>query len=335
MSNEKKLIIGIPNGSLVDPKRGGLKELLEKARIYIDNIGTNKPLEVGNIPWLEARTARPQELPALAYQGYCDAFFCGDDWTLEWDLKGKKSNKVLGLGIGKVNIVYSTKDDGDLLMLPEYLMPGPETDYKPIWEKSLIKVASEYPFLARDYFSRLKADISFCNLEDLDKINQSTGFVVIPSFGSTEPKLYYNLVDAVVDASQSGSTAENYRLSTAGIVLNSECSLNCCESVKDDEWKMNKVERLKMMLEGAVNASGKELINFNIANKYLQSVLSYIRKNDLFCNEETVIPGENFSEITLELSTTDKQKPLIDILGDLKDLGATSIEGVPLSYSIR
>ena len=98
---------------------------------------------------------------------------------------------------------------------------------------------------------------------------------------------------------------------------------------------MEKADRVKMMLEGAVNAKDKDLVIFNVKNENLSDILNYIRQNQLFANEETLVKGKNFSEITLELSTADRQKPLIDILGDLKDLGASSIEGIPLSYSIR
>ena len=116
--------------------------------------------------------------------------------------------------------------------------------------------------------------------------------------------------------------------------MTSECSLYV-PSEEDDPWKMQKAERIKMMLSGVLQAKGKDLVVFNVANGNLQGVLEYIRDNRLYANEETVKQGPRTSEITLELSTTDRQKPLIDILGDLKDLGATAIEGIPLSYSIR
>ena len=92
-----------------------------------------------------------------------------------------------------------------------------------------------------------------------------------------------------------------------------------------------KAERIAMMLGGAVNAQGKDLVTFNVGNKDLDKVLSYIRENQLFADEETVIPGKTMSEITLELPTRNCDKPLVDVLGDLKDLGASAIEGTPLS----
>jgi ATP phosphoribosyltransferase len=344
---DKKLKIGIPNGSMVDPKRGGLKELLDKARIYTKNIGTNKPLVVTNIPWLEAAAGRPQELPSLAADGYFDVVFCGDDWAREWELRGKKTEKMLGLGTGKVDIVFAKKEDIFREVKPFKI------------------IASEYPYLARWYVAGCG---SFGGFSESAKWSQERNGYVIPesmtcivdvgnipeyalpgakpgdkrneliivdSYGATEAKTdpVVNLAEAVVEARQSGDTLEMYMLKTCGIVMSSECSLYCREGL--EEWQRKKAERIAMMLEGAVNAQGRDLVTFNVSNDALDRVVQYIRKNRLFGDEETVIPGKTMSEITLELPTRDCDKPLIDVLGDLKDLGASAIDGVPLSYSIR
>jgi len=314
-----KLKIGIPNGSMVNPKRGGLKELLDRARIYTKNIGTNKPPEIINIPWLEAVVGRPQELPDLASAGYCDIFFCGDDWVLERKLGGKESEKILGLGIGKVKVVYAEKTKIDLV--PKL-------------------IASEYVNIAFSYLQDSQADSEKeCKIVRLGEVNpdeiSEKERAVVGSYGATEAKVYFGIVDAVIDATQSGDTLRNYGLEIKKVLLESECSLYCSKAMKDDSWKMKKAERVAMMLEGALSAQGKDLVTFNISNNNLDVVLQYIRKNKLFADEETVIPGKRMSEITLELPTRNCDKPLIDIIGNLKDLGATAIEGTPLSYSIR
>jgi len=309
---DKKLRIGIPNGSLVDPKRGGLQELLDRARIYIKNIGANAPAEVTNIPWLEAAAGRPQELPALAASGYCDVFFCGDDWAREWELRGKGSEKMLGLGIGKVEIVYAEKESSEST-----------------------NAASEYPYLARWYLSQKYAvpEAGIPIVKIGESIPEGSSLAVIESVGATEAKVYYGLAGAVVEASQSGETLKNYGLTVRDTVMSSECSLYCREGL--DEWQRKKAERIAMMLEGAVNAQGKDLVILNVKNDDLDKVLDYIRENQLFAGEETIIQGKTMSEITLELPTRDCDKPLIDVLGDLNDLGATAIEGMPLSYSVK
>jgi ATP phosphoribosyltransferase len=308
------LKLGIPNGSLVDPQRGGLKELLDRARIFSRNIGTNAPPKITNIPWLEAVVGRPQELPALAYQGYCDIFFCGDDWAREWWLRGYKCEKLIGLDIGKVDIVVASK--------------------KPIPKgvRGFLKVATEYPYLAKEFVKgRYPADI--VEIGDMFTA-RGGGAVILTSAGATEAKAYYGLADVIVEATQSGASIANYGMKIRERIMTSECSLYI-PSEEDDPWKMQKAERIKMMLSGVLQAKGKDLVVFNIMNTNLPRILDYIKSNQLYADEETLKQGPKTSEITLELLTTDTQKPLIDILGDLKDLGATAIEGIPLSYSIR
>jgi len=305
-----KLKIGIPTGSMVDPVRGGLRELLEKARIYIDNIGTNKPLNSRNIYWLEPRTGKSQEIPAMAAKGYCDIFFAGDDWAKEWDLRGVKSEKLLGLGIGKTDLIIA---EG------------------PIYSCNITKVASEYPFLAREAVFN-DSNVPIISLAD--PIPEK-GKVVISSFGSTEPKAYYGLANLIVEVSQSGESIKNYKLKLLETVMSSECSLYATEKALEDKWKAEKIDRIKLILEGSLRSQEKDLITFNAANNDLERILNYVRTNGLRGDEETVVKGNRYSEITIEVPTTDKENPLIDILADLKSLGAKSIEGVPLSYSIR
>lgn len=303
------LKIGIPDGSMVDPQRGGLKELLDRSRIFTENLETSKIPEVINIPWLEIVMQRPQELPYLATQGYCDAFFCGDDWAREWELRGYTSKKILGLGIGKVNIVVAGKPENEPWRI----------------------AASEYPFMARRYLAQ---ETGVKEIPIIRYGEPITDYAVIDSFGKTELKVIYDIADIVIENTRTGKTLENLGLIRFETLFPSECSLYANENLSDS-WKLNKVERIAMILKGAVNAQDKDLVIFNVANDNLEDILRYIRKNQLFADEATVKPGENYSEITLELSTTDTEKPFIDILGDLKELGASAIEGIPLSYSIR
>jgi len=226
-----KLILGIPDGSMVDPKRGGLKKILDESGIYIKNLGASKPLEVENIPWLEAREARPQELPSLAKYGYCDVFFCGDDWAKEWELRGIKNDKLLGLGIGKVDIVDARK----------------ENTYKDlIW-------ASEYPFISQDYFGG-KKNAKIVNIGDnipsRDSLAKTGKVVILYSWGKTESKAYYGLVDGIIEVSQSGRSIKNYNMKVIDKVMTSECSLYV--PLEIPEQKKPYIAKLESLLKKVV-----------------------------------------------------------------------------------
>jgi ATP phosphoribosyltransferase len=244
----------------------------------------------------------------LAAQGFCDAFFCGDDWAREWELRGYPSRKFMGLGIGKVQIVAAAK---------------PEKNERRI-------AASEYPYIARDYMAKLGADAQIIKYGEPVK----GGFAVIDSMGKTELKLIYGMADFVVENTQTGSTLKALGLVVKELLFDSECSFYTAKGLAD-EWKLKKAERIAMMLKGAISAYGTDLVTFNVANSQLEKVLAYVRQNKLFGDEETLVRGERMSELTLQLQTANPAKPLIDIIADLREFGATSIDGVPLSYSVR
>jgi ATP phosphoribosyltransferase len=220
-----KLRLGIPDGSMIDPKRGGLKELLDRSGIFIDYLGKGRPLEVKNVPWLEAREARPQELPALTNYGYCDVFFGGDDWAKEWEYRGIKTEKLIGLGIGKVDIVDARKNKDDCL----------------IW-------ASEYPYLAKNYLGETAEIVNIGDdIPSRDILSEQDKKIVLYSWGKTEPKAFYGLADGIIECTQSGKTIENYKLSIVCKVMSSECSLYVGPNL--DERQKDKVMDLKSMLE--------------------------------------------------------------------------------------
>lgn len=309
-----KLKIGLPDGSLVNPQRGGLRELLERARIFTRNWEEgNKSAEITNIDWLEAIVQRPQELPFLAAEEYCDLFFCGDDWAREWELRGYPRKKLVGLGIGKVDIVVAEK-------------PGYEGDYS---------CASEYPFIAADYVSKImKVDRNAVQLIKYGE-QAKNGPTIIDSFGKTELKQVYGIADLIVENTQTGKTLSDLGFVIVDTIMNSECSLYIRKGLEEDIWKIKKAERIAMMLQGAIDAYGKDLVIFNVPNDRLEEVLMYVRKKRLFGDNETVVPGKPTSEMILELTIKDPNRPYIDTIGDLVDLGATKIDAVPLNYSIK
>lgn len=316
---DKTLTIGTPTGSMIDPKRGGLLDLLNRARLFSENLEGNAPASFPYIPWLKVFVARPQELPGLAAQGYCDIFFCGDDWATEWKLRGKESLKMLGLATGKVDIVYAANRD--------------------LRAQSVVKVATEYPFIAENYmrnFLGVEQDYPVVKLragDDMPTLDR--GIIIIDSYGATEAKAFYGLADAVVENTQSGTTLKNFKLDQRTRLFTSESSLYQTVNLKTDEWKMRKAYRISTMLKAAIDAEGVDLVTFNVPNTRLKQVLEYVRTNGLFGSEETLKQGQNWTEFTLQLRTKYPRMPLIDVVGELSEMGATCIDGIPLAYSAK
>jgi len=205
------LVIGIPDGSMMDPKRGGLKKIL-------DDIGVEDSYKT--------IIQRPQELPYLAGIGICDAYFCGDDWVEEWRLRGYSSNKILGLGIGKVDIVTAGKDI----------------------ENSSVKIAaSEYPFIAKKY---LEEEYGAEDIQIIKYGEPMKEYSIIDSMGKTEWKLVYGIADIIIENTQTGKTLKSLGLDVKENLFSSECGLYSRQNL--DKKRLKEIKKLAGMLEEAI-----------------------------------------------------------------------------------
>lgn len=345
--SEKRLLFGLPDGSLVSPNRGNLVGLLNQARIFVENYGGNTaaPPRVTNIPWLEARIGRPQELPSLAYVGEIDIFIAGDDWAEEWAIQGQPTVKMLGLNTGKVTIVAAARRDEahfeKVTNTKEYLRQKIKGGCR------ILKVASEYPNIARRFlYEKISDDdllskgFKVSKLEDIRVVpfgkhyGIEQGVIVMNSKGATEAKSFYQYADMIIEASQTGTALANFEQEVLEVVLHSEASLYRGTHIESDPWKAKKADRVRTMLKGVVDSAGIDLITFNVHPSRADAILEYLYKNRLFETEPTVIRGKENVVISIQVMIRNTKMPLIDIIGDLKDMGATGIDGAPLSYSI-
>jgi len=76
------------------------------------------------------------------------------------------------------------------------------------------------------------------------------------SWGATEVKPPV-LADAIVEVTETGSSLRANNLKIIDTVLESNTQLIANKQAWLDEWKRRKLEDMKMLLEGAINALGK------------------------------------------------------------------------------
>jgi len=60
-----------------------------------------------------------------------------------------------------------------------------------------------------------------------------------------------------------------------------------------------------------------------------------ISEQRLYASEPTTNHGKDSLQVMVEIDTEDPDKPIVDIIGDIKYLESYDIEGVLLHYSIR
>ena len=149
---EQILKIGLPAGSLADPKRGGsLIKLLEVAGFKTHGYESGGPSKFSTINYLFGWDGRPQEFGSQLGINELDVAIAGDDWIYERKLelqleynKNIKLEKILSLRRGFVEIVGIINNDNDHNTIEDFLRMLCN-------ERQLISVVSEMPYIALNW----------------------------------------------------------------------------------------------------------------------------------------------------------------------------------------
>ncbi len=337
-----KLIIGMPAGSLADPKRGGnLVTLLKAAGFptqgYEEGGPTIFPLHSMLFGW----DGRPQEFGAQLALHEVDIAIAGDDWITERILEYRYEyaqeitlHKTLSLQRGRVRIV--------VINAPL----SPETSFDQwlaalLREKNVIRVVSEMPYIVIDWFQKKKEALGYgaeWNVFSVQKYNTppkiEKGLVVYESWGKTEAKVLNGGVDFGFEITQTGGAIRNYGLQISETVMTSETGIWSDPKLKENPVKYELARMFLLNLFGAVFAENKVLILFNARKDAVSPIIGYLEKNGLFADEPTMNEGINFTEFSIQMNTAGQTLPLARVRYELARLGASHIETVPLESCI-
>ncbi|HPU97578.1 MAG TPA: hypothetical protein PLO53_06430 [Candidatus Hydrogenedentes bacterium] len=337
-----RLIIGMPAGSLADPKRGGnLVTLLKSAGFptkgYEDGGPTTFTLHTALVGW----DGRPQEFGAQLALDELDLAIGGDDWITERLLEyryeyGKEVflNKVLSLNRGSVRIVAVCR--------PIEQHPNFDAWLKSLLEREgLIRMVSEMPYLAVEWF-RKKASTLGVDSADLPYAVQKygapprieRGLVVYESWGKTESKIANGAVDLGLEITQTGSAIRNYGLHIAETIMNSETGVWASPSLRNNPEKLELARMFLLNLYGAVFAENKSLLLFNIKREQAAAAQQYLQENGLFGDEPTINEGVNYVEFSIQVDLSRSDLSVARVRYELAKLGATHIETIPLNSCI-
>ncbi len=147
------------------------------------------------------------------------------------------------------------------------------------------------------------------------------------SWGATEVKVP-DLVDAIVEGTETGSTLAAHGLVIIDTLLESTTRLIANHTAWQDEWKRRKIENIALLLQGALDADNLVGLKMNVAKADLPGVtalLSSLRK-------PTVSPLDEADWVALE--TIIPEKVVRDILPALRRAGAQGLVEYPLNKVI-
>jgi ATP phosphoribosyltransferase len=158
--------------------------------------------------------------------------------------------------------------------------------------------------------------------------------VIYETWGKTEAKIKNGGVDIGLDITQSGSAIKNYNLKIIDTVMHSQTSVWINPVIRKDAAKLDLLQMFLLNLHGSLNAENKMLVIFNVSNKHVNEIDSYLREKNLFADEPTVTVGKEFTVYNIQVDAGNFNEPLAKVRYDLAKIGATSINTLPIQSSI-
>lgn len=239
-SNSKKILIGLPVGSLQE----FTLKLFEKAG-YNLKISNRSYYPTIDDPEIECVLLRAQEIANYVEAGVLDVGITGGDWVVE---NNADVQEVGELVYGKVG----------MRPVKWVLAVAEESTIKTIKDLNGKIIATEVVNLTRKYLEKkgVKAKIEF-------------------SWGATETKAR-GLADAIVDVTETGASLKANNLRVIDTIFESTTKLIANKNSWKDEWKKNKINEILMLLKGVLLAETKVMILMNVRKKDLDKVLEIL-----------------------------------------------------------
>jgi ATP phosphoribosyltransferase len=235
------LKLAVPKGSL----ERATFELFESADLKI-NRGSDREYRgsIRDHRIAEVAVLRPQEIPTYVEDGFFDIGVTGEDWIAE---TGADVIKVAPLDYSKqtdrpVKIVLAVPREAGIHK-PEDVPPG-------------ARISTEFPRLTESYFAKLGIPVR-----------------VFLSYGATEAKVP-EIVDAIVDLTETGSTLRRHGMEIVDILMESRTQLIANSDAYGDADKRSAIDELTVLLRGAVEARTKVLVKMNVQSDQLQAVVA-------------------------------------------------------------
>jgi ATP phosphoribosyltransferase len=287
-----KLKLGIPKGSL----ENATVELFRRAGFQI-TINSRSYFPAIDDPEIECMLIRAQEMARYVEDGVLDAGLTGRDWVEENEAKVENV----------ADLIYSKQSFGKVrwvLAVPE---SSPVQSVKDLEGKV---IATELVAATRRYLERngVTAKVEF-------------------SWGATEVKPP-TLADAIVEVTETGSSLRANNLRIVETVLESNTQLIANTGAWKDAAKRRKLEDIRMLLEGAINALGKVGLMLNVEKGNLERVLSVL----------PALKRPTISTLSedgwLAVNTILDESTVRTIIPRLKEAGAQGIVEYPLNKII-
>lgn len=284
-----KLKFGIPKGSLenatIDLFRRAGFNITTTTRSYFPSIDD---------PEIECMLIRAQEMARYVEDGVLDAGLTGRDWVAE-----NEANVEI-----VADLIYAKQSFGKV----RWVLAAPESSpYQRVQDLQGKIIATELVNTTERYLAakNVRAKVEF-------------------SWGATEVKPP-ELADAIVEVTETGSSLRANKLRILDTVLESNTQLIANIDAWANADKRRKLEDMRMLLEGAMNALGKVGLMLNVRKDDLESVLNVLPA----LKNPTI--SQLSDEAWVAVNTILDETTVRDIIPRLKGAGAQGIVEYPLN----
>src|SRR5258707_15660844 len=235
-----KLKLGIPKGSL----ENATVDLFRRAGFQI-TVNTRSYFPSIDDPEIECMMIRAQEMARYIEDGVLDAGLTGRDWIEESEARVQTV----------ADLIYAKQSFGKV----RWVLAVPEASaVQSVKDLEGKVIATELVAATKRYLERngVSAKVEF-------------------SWGATEVKPPV-LADAIVEVTETGSSLRANKLRIVETVLESNTQLIANVDSWGDAWKRRKIEDIRMLLEGAINALGKVGLMLNVRKDCLPAILGIL-----------------------------------------------------------
>ncbi len=283
--SDRQLRIGLPKGSL----QNSTIELFQKAgfsvtvdeRAYSPDLGDDELWSV---------LLRAQELPEYIAHGVLDCGLTGYDWIVERDVDLVEVSDLIYAkgGMRPYHWVLAVHENSQI------------ESWKDLQGK---RIATELVGVTRRFLEKhgVEAEVEF-------------------SWGATEAKCP-DLVDAVVEGTETGSTLRANNLRIIDTLFSSCTKFVANKKAWADPWKRKKIESISLLLNAALEAENKVVLKMNVQKSDLDEVVNCLPA----LKKPTISPLANNGEGWVAVETVVDVKQVKDLIPALKAAGAQGI----------
>jgi ATP phosphoribosyltransferase len=245
------------------------------------------------------RFLRPQEIPSYLERGLFDIGITGRDWITE--------TQADVVSLGELQYSKATSNPVRVVLAVPDAAPWRSVADLP----DGIRISTEFPSLTERYLAE-----------------HGVKAMIVPSYGATEAKVP-DIVDAIVDLTETGSSLRKNGLRILETILTSYTEFVACAAAYADPAKRAAMEDITLLLSGAIRARGNVLLKLNVAADKLDAVAAMLPA----MSSPTVTALANSGMNAIE--TVVPKRGVNTLIPALKAAGARDILEIPISKIVE